>query len=89
MPRARGQDQPCRGGGPRHGQAQGSGGTPTYGTGDNSREGYATTPLPPVPAYPPAPGYQQPAPGYQQPQAPGHPQGPGYPQGRTGRDLAP
>ena len=69
--------------------AQGSGGTPTYGTGDNSREGYATTPLPPVPAYPPAPGYQQPAPGYQQP-APGYQQpAPGYQQPAPGYQQPP
>ncbi len=69
--------------------AQGPGGGAPSGVGDSSRQGYATAPLPPVPAYPPAPGYQQPPPGYQQP-PPGYPpQTPGYPQGRTGRDLAP
>jgi len=70
--------------------AQGAGGGAPSGVGD-SRQGNATAPLPPVPAYPPGPGYQPPqAPGYPPPQAPGYPPpAPSYPQGRTGRDLAP
>ncbi len=69
--------------------AQGPGGGAPSGVGDNSRQGNATAPLPPVPAYPPGPGYQPPqAPGY--PPAPSYPPpAPSYPQGRTGRDLAP
>ena len=64
------------------------------GPGNTSRQGYASAPLPPVPAYPPAPGYDpsryQPAPGYQQPPAPSYPPpSPGYPQGPSGRGLAP
>jgi len=73
--------------------ARGPGSAPNLGAGENSRQGYATTPPPQVPVYPPAPGYpqqapgiqqpppdyRQPAPGYQQP-PPGYPQGPGYPQ---------
>ena len=80
---------------------QDSGDTPNLRMGDTSPQGYATAPLPPVPAYPPAPGYDpsryQPAPGYQQPPASGYPPpapsypppSPGYPQGPSGRDLAP
>jgi len=75
--------------------ARGPGPAPNLGAGENSRQGYATTPPPQVPVYPPAPGYQQPAPGYPQP-APGfqqpppgyrqptpgyQPPPPGYPQG--------
>jgi len=75
--------------------ARGPGSAPNLGAGENSRQGYATTPPPQVPVYPPAPGYQQPAPGYPQP-APGfqqpppgyrqptpgyQPPPPGYPQG--------
>jgi len=68
--------------------AQGPGSAPNLGAGENSRQGYATTPPPQVPVYPPAPGYPQPAPGYQQPPpgyrqpAPGYqPPPPGYPAG--------
>jgi len=68
--------------------ARGPGSAPNLGAGENSRQGYATTPPPQVPVYPPAPGYQQPAPGYQQPPpgyqqpAPGYqPPPPGYPAG--------
>jgi len=75
--------------------ARGPGSAPNLGAGENSRQGYATTPPPQVPVYPPAPGYQQPAPGYPQPApgfqqpppgyrqpAPGYqPPPPGYPQG--------
>ena len=73
---------------------QGPGNAPDLRMGDTSRQGYANAPLPPVPAYPPAPGYDpsryQPAPGYQQPPAPSYPPpSPGYPQGPSGRDLAP
>jgi ElaB/YqjD/DUF883 family membrane-anchored ribosome-binding protein len=75
--------------------ARGPGSAPNLGAGENSRQGYATTPPPQVPVYPPAPGYpqsapgypqpapgfQQPPPGYRQP-APGYqPPPPGYPQG--------
>jgi len=66
--------------------ARGPGSAPNLGAGENSRQGYATTPPPQVPVYPPAPGYQQPAPGFQQPPpgylqpAPGYqPPPPGYP----------
>jgi len=71
--------------------ARGPGSAPNLGAGENSRQGYATTPPPQVPVYPPAPGYPQPAPGYQQPPPgyrqpppgyqpppPGYPAGPGY-----------
>jgi len=75
--------------------ARGPGSAPNLGAGENSRQGYPTTPPPQVPVYPPAPGYPQPAPGYPQP-APGfqqpppgyrqptpgyQPPPPGYPQG--------
>jgi len=73
--------------------ARGPGSAPNLGAGENSRQGYATTPPPQVPVYPPAPGYPQPAPGFQQPPPgyrqpapgyqpppPGYPRGPGYPQ---------
>lgn len=59
--------------------ARGPGTAPNLGAGENSRQGYATTPPPQVPVYPPAPGYPQPGPGFQQP-PPGYPQDPGYPQ---------
>ena len=74
------------------------GDTPNPRMADTRPQGYATVPLPPVPAYPPAPGDDpsgyQPAPGYQQPPAPPPapsypPPSPGYPQGPSGRDLAP
>ena len=75
--------------------ARGPGSAPNLGAGENPRQGYATTPPPQVPVYPPAPGYPQQAPGFQQPPPdyrqpapgyqpppPGYPQGPGYPRPR-------
>ncbi len=71
--------------------ARSPGSAPNLGAGENPRQGYATTPPPQVPVYPPAPGYPQPAPGFQQPPPgyrqpalgyqpppPGYPAGPGY-----------
>ncbi len=56
---------------------EGPGNTPKPRMGDTSGRAYAAAPPPPVPTYPPAPGYDpggyQPAPGYQQPPAPAYP----------------
>jgi ElaB/YqjD/DUF883 family membrane-anchored ribosome-binding protein len=80
---------------------EGPGNTPKPRMGDTSGRANAAAPPPPVPTYPPAPGYDpggyQPAPGYQQPPAPAYPPpapsypqpAPGYPPGPSGRDLAP
>jgi len=69
--------------------ARGPGSAPNLGAGENSRQGYATTPPPQVPVYPPAPGYPQPAPGYPQP-APGFQQPPpGYRQPTPGYQQPP
>ncbi len=76
--------------------ARGPGSAPNLGAGENSRQGYATTPPPQVPVYPPAPGYPQPAPGYpqpapgfQQPPAPTYPPNPGYQQPPPGYPRGP
>ena len=69
--------------------ARGPGSAPNLGAEENPRQGYATTPPPQVPVYPPAPGYQQPAPGYPQP-APGFQQPPpGYRQPAPGYQQPP
>jgi len=76
--------------------ARGPGSAPNLGAGENSRQGYATTPPPQVPVYPPAPGYPQsapgypqPAPGFQQPPAPTYPPNPGYQQPPPGYPQGP
>ena len=63
---------------------------PNTQVGDTSGQGYAPTPIPPVPTYPPTPGYRSggydPAPGYPPPSPPPSPapsyppQAPGYQQ---------
>ena len=68
--------------------------TPSPRLADTTPQGDATAPPPPVPAYPPATGYDpggyQPAPGHQQPPAPSYPPpSPGHRQGPSGRDVAP